>query len=325
MHVTFRAIEEFQPAAKWAALFQRLWPAYEAWFLKEGDGARPGYLTCVAALREHMPELLPTYERLVDLAGGGDRAARFLSLYCPTPFLTGCSQAVWTRDHPLLIRNYDYSPKLWEGVLLHTAWNGTRVMAMSDCLWGVLDGLNEHGLCVSLSFGGSKAVGVGFGMPLVLRYVLEFCQQVAQAVAVLQRVPTHMTYNVTLLDRSGASATVFTGPDRAAEVVQRAYATNHQHEIEWPQYVGATGSLERERLLANQFGIPGAPLANAVEHLLQPPFFFAPGHNGWCTLYTAIYEPLPSTATLRWRQQSTQHSFTTFGEQDLQLSLTTPG
>src|SRR6185436_2580738 len=96
----------------------------------------------------------------------------------PTPYLTGCSQAVWTRrgEPPTLVRNYDYHPELCEGTLLLSAWHGTRVIAMSDCLWGVVDGINEHGLAVSLSFGGRQVVGDGFGIPLVLRYALEFCK-----------------------------------------------------------------------------------------------------------------------------------------------------
>ncbi len=90
-------------------------------------------------------------------------------------------QLVWHSGEPVLIRNYDYAPWLCEGALLLTAWNGRRVMAMSDCAWGVLDGMNEDGLAVSLSFGGRRALGVGFGVPLLLRYVLEFCTTVAEA------------------------------------------------------------------------------------------------------------------------------------------------
>lgn len=78
-----------------------------------------------------MPELLPTYQRLVELADGGDLESRFLSLYQPTPDLTGCSQAVWTRDQPRLIRNYDYDPSMWEAALLHTSRNGREVITMS--------------------------------------------------------------------------------------------------------------------------------------------------------------------------------------------------
>ena len=76
-----------------------------------------------------------------------------------------------------------------DGLILHTAWAGGRVIASIDCLWGCLDGMNEAGLAVSLSFGGRRAVGDGFGIPIVLRYVLEFCRTAADAADVLRRVP----------------------------------------------------------------------------------------------------------------------------------------
>jgi hypothetical protein len=80
MERIFEAIAEDYPGPKWQALFQRHWPAYQRWFLGEGNKARPFYLTTVRMLRQHMPELFPTNERLVALAGGSDIAARFLSL-----------------------------------------------------------------------------------------------------------------------------------------------------------------------------------------------------------------------------------------------------
>ena len=176
-----------------------------------------------------MPELLPLYERLVDLAGGGDHAARFLAMYCPPPYLSGCSQAVWTNGEPVLVRNYDYHPDRIEGALLRTAWHGRPVIAMSDCLWGVLDGINGAGLALSLSFGGRKVVGLGFGVPLVLRYILEFCTRTAEAIDVLKRVPIHMSYNVTIVDALGAFETAFLAPDRPIEVTTRP--RGHQSSV----------------------------------------------------------------------------------------------
>ena len=38
---------------------------------------------------------------------------------------------------------------------------------MSDCLWGLLDGMNDDGLGVSLTFGGRRVLGDGFGIPIV--------------------------------------------------------------------------------------------------------------------------------------------------------------
>src|SRR3990170_7035993 len=105
---TFRAVEELDLGAKWRAVFEEKWPHYRAWFLCEGEAARPSYATSVRMLRAHMPELMPAYERVVELAGGGDLAARMLSLYRPPPYLAACSQAAWTgAGEPMLVRNYD--------------------------------------------------------------------------------------------------------------------------------------------------------------------------------------------------------------------------
>jgi len=130
-----------------------------------------------------MPEFVASWERLVELAGGDDLAARCLSLWCPPAFITGCSQAAWTREgsDPVLVRNYDYPASRLEGIVYLTAWGGRRVIGMSDCLWGLLDGMNEEGLTISLAFGGRPVVGDGFGIPLVMRYVLQTCSTVDEA------------------------------------------------------------------------------------------------------------------------------------------------
>ncbi|MGZ6936641.1 MAG: hypothetical protein ACXVGJ_04860 [Oryzihumus sp.] len=49
-------------------------------------------------------------------------------------FLPGCSQAVVTGESPALVRNYDYSPHLFEQVVLSSAFTGRKVIGTSDCL-----------------------------------------------------------------------------------------------------------------------------------------------------------------------------------------------
>ena len=235
-NLTFTAIDESLAGREVGRLFRRLWPAYERWWLSEGELARPSYLDCRNAIRDHMPEMLALYDELTELAGGGDQAARFLSGYCPPPYLAGCSQAVWGGEEPLLVRNYDYSPRAFDAVVLRTEWLGRRMLGVSDSLIGLLDGINDDGLAVSLTFGGRRVVGKGFGIPIVLRYILQTCATVAEATKVLQRIPCHMAYNVTLLDRSNQHKTVFVSPDRPATVTDSAVATNHQHEVEWSDH-----------------------------------------------------------------------------------------
>lgn len=322
IEIRFQTLVEDQPGAQWKALFDRSWPGYRAWFLRGGAAGRPSYLESRRALRKHMPELVPTWERVVELAGGGDVEARFLSLWCPPAYIAGCSQAVWIdpagHDEPVLLRNYDFAPALLEGNWLATRWSGRRVAAMGDCLWGALDGLNESGLAASLSFGGRTLTGTGFGIPLVLRYVLEVAHNTAEAVAILQRVPVHMSYSVTLLDRAADWATVFVSPDRPVELTRRKAVTNFQREVEWPEHARATHSLERLAALRQQVE-GGGSAQQAIDALLREPLYQSSWLRGYGTLYSAAYRPRSGGIELLWPGQRWPQSLDAFaaGQRDI--------
>jgi predicted choloylglycine hydrolase len=300
MELVFAAVQEQAPGDRWQSLFRPRWPAYKTWYLAEGIAARPTYLQCRTALRRHMPELTPLYERLCALAGGSDLSARFLSLYRPPSYISGCSQAVWRGGEPVLVRNYDFDPRLCDALIMDTAWSNGRVIASVDCLWGCLDGMNQAGLAVSLSFGGRRTVGDGFGIPIVLRYVLEFCRTAAQAAEVLRRVPTHMDYNVTALDRTGAFFTAQLSPDRPALISQAPVATNHQGEVEWQGHADATASLERERFLSDLLAQPATTAPKLADAFLRQPLHSSAYERGFGTLYTAIYRPARGEVEYRW-------------------------
>jgi predicted choloylglycine hydrolase len=316
LRLHFRWIDEAAPGERWARLFERTWPAYSEWFLSEGDAARPDLATSRRMLAAHMPELVPVFERLVELAGGSDQAARMLSLYRPTPYLAGCSQAV-RESGPMLVRNYDYHPGACEGSILRTAWTGTRVLAVSDSLWGVLDGMNEHGLVVALSFGGRRVVGDGFGIPLVLRYVLEVCRSIHEAAKVLTRIPSHMAYNVSLLDAQGEHRVVYMAPDRATIVVEDAVATNHQHRVEWADYDELTHSAERERYLKEHVSRADLSDEAFVSMFLRSPLYSTEWERAFGTLYTAVYRPRERTARFLWPHGRVDQSLDDFEETEL--------
>lgn len=63
-------------------------------------------------MRAHLPELVPTWERLVELCGHDETAARMLTLWNVPAFQAGCSQAVLPGTEPVLVRNYDCNSKL---------------------------------------------------------------------------------------------------------------------------------------------------------------------------------------------------------------------
>ncbi len=313
--ITFRALAEATPGPIWTAVFEQRWPAYRDWFLREGDAARPSYADSVRLFRDHMPELIPTYERLVDLAGGGDVVARMLSMVEPPPYLAACSQGVWARPGELaLVRDYDYRPDRLEGIVWWTAWTGRRVIGSSDCLWGLLDGMNEDGLAVSLTFGGRRVLGTGFGIPLIVRYLLETCATVAEASAALGRLPLHLAHNLTMLDATGAFATAYLAPDRRPVIRPVAAATNHQDVVDWPEYTAATRSHEREGLIDALLADPAMTRDAFVGAFLIPPLLDSAGLGHFGTLYTSVFYPLEARVEYRWPGEIWHQSFDTFVE-----------
>ena len=297
----FRVVDEPCPGENWREAFNAMWPAYRAFWLKEGEWARPDLSTCREMLARWMPELVPTFERLVDLADEDPLATRFLTMYRPPGFVVGCSQAAFAGDGgPVLVRNYDYPASRVEGIVYRTSWTGRRVIGMSDCLWGLLDGVNDAGLAASLTFGGRPAVGDGFGIPLVIRYVLEVCEDVQDACRVLTKIPVHAVQNVTLLDRGGDFATVRLGPDREPEVLTVPVATNHQHRGDWPEYERAVGTFERERRLLELLRTSGMTGDRLVAAFLEEPLYRDASASGFGTLYTAVYFPASGRAEYRW-------------------------
>lgn len=311
LSLTMHAYREERPGPRWQALARATWPAYRRWFDAEGRAARPSYAACRAALATHLPELLPTWERLTELAieatgAGRDEAGRLLSLWSPTPFVTGCSQTVVPGDDPVLVRSYDYDPALFEGVVASTNYSGSRrVIGTSDCLWGLVDGMNDAGLAVSLTFGGRPGrgpgrTGAGFGIPIVLRYLLETCATVPAAIAVLERVPVAQCYNVSLVDTRGGHATVFVAPGEAAVVSTQQVATNQRLEVvEHPRLAAALRSPQRHdhltRLLAS-----GRTREQLAAAFVRPPLRSTDYARGFGSLYAAAYRPATGTVEYRW-------------------------
>lgn len=314
MELLWRAIGEAEPGPKWAAVFAEYWPAYRSWWLQEGETARPTYREGLRALETHMPEIVPLYTNLCEWAGDGDLASRFLSFYCPPPYLSGCSQAVWPGDEPVLVRNYDYNPATFDRLVLHTQWQGRRVIGTSDGLWGLVDGMNDAGLAVSLTFGGRRIVGDGFGVPLILRYLLQTCDTTLEAAEVLARLPTHMSYNITMVDAARVCRTAMMAPDRPAIISRAAVATNHQETVEWSSHARFTATVERERFLLQRMTQHKDPEEKFIEAFLKPPLYSTAFAQGFGTLYTAVYRPRLGEMELRWPRGSWQFNITSFEE-----------
>jgi len=309
---TFTAAAEPLPGAAWQASFAAAWPGYRDWYLSRGP--RASEAEGRAQLQRHMPALLPIYERLAGLAGDDPLARQMLTLWDPPPVIVGCSQGVWLGSGgPALVRNYDFDPALCDGSIEMSAWFGRRCIVMADAAWGCLDGMNEDGLVASLTFGGRPAQGVGFPVLLVLRYALESCSTIDEAVAVLSRVPLTMAQNVTLLDRAGRHVTLFLGADRAPALSDARAVTNHQERPVWPAADAAGCTVERQAAVARL--LEEAPGLDALAAgFLRSPLYNLDFEHRFVTLYSAVYRPAEGCVDFFWPGKTWRQGFGRFEE-----------
>jgi predicted choloylglycine hydrolase len=273
------------------------WPRAEAALT---DQARTPAGAALARRRfeQHMPELVPALGRLaaqLDRPGG----ETFLTLAALRPFFAGCTQIGGAGT---LLRNYDFDPDEVQGVIAYSRFL-RPVIGMLDGGWGLLDGMNDAGLAVSLTFGGRFVQAPGLDIIIVLRYLLETCDTVGEALAKLATMPVSIPQNVTLVDARHA-VTVYTGPDIAMTTAPDACATNHQH-LPVPD--------EQEQFTRTQERLSAVRAAGAdVAAMLKPPIYQVKYAQGLGTVYTARYQPGDGRVTYYWPDQSWEQSFEEF-------------
>jgi len=292
----FRAIEIGDGSdGRWATHTQALWPLADGWLTEEGrtpegaDRARKLFET-------HMPELVPVLDRL---AGQLDRAEGeiFLTLATVRPFFSGCTQI---GGNGTLLRNYDFPPDECEGTIVSSHFL-RPVIGMQEAAWGLLDGMNDAGLAVSLTFGGRFVHGPGFAILIVLRYLLETCDTVDEAVGKLRSIPIAIPQNVTLVDAEKA-VTVFVGPDIPLTEAPDACAANHQHMPVPDEQEQSSRTQERLKAIRTT--------GSDVATMLKPPLYESGEAYG--TLYTAHYQPSEGRVTYYWPGESWEQSFADF-------------
>lgn len=295
MDKTFVTAREDRPGEAWLSRFIAGRAEAERWYFGQAASPTPTAKDCRAALLQYMPELVPYYEQACALVGDDEVAHRMLSHYRPAPERYGCSQAVWLgKEGPALVRNFDYPPDIVSDRFEMTAWSGLRVISKAQRPWGgCVDGMNAEGLVASVTLGGSRTQGVGFSIILMIRYILETCHQVNQAVEALCRIPVALSQNVTVLDRSGRYATLFLGPRQRPIISRLKACTNHQRTAR-----PSSSSMARQLMAQRALEDPSMSLSRLTDLFLEPPLYSRRGSHP--TLYTAVYRPVEGRVDYIW-------------------------
>lgn len=154
----------------------------------------------------------------------------------------------------------------------------------------------------------------------MIRYVLETCGSTDEAMRTLRRLPVHMSYNITAVDRAGRRATAYLAPDRPAHITGQAVATNHQGQVEWAPYAAAIRTVERQRHLQALLDA-GCRAPGLVAAYLGPPLYATRFGDGFGTLYTAEYRPAEGIASYHWPGHAWPHSLKRLGPRSVEVRL----
>jgi predicted choloylglycine hydrolase len=169
-------------------------------------------LKCIAACQEVYPEAV---EELQGLADGleltlSDFGGWIFCIYC-YEYKRGCTCfAIKDADNMIFARNSDFFTEIRDVCesALYLPDKGYSFIGNSTAMVQMEDGYNEHGLAIGLTFIPPKIIKPGLNAGILLRYILEKCRTVKEALKALHNLPISSAQTLTMIDKSGEMAVV---------------------------------------------------------------------------------------------------------------------
>ncbi|HOO32935.1 MAG TPA: C45 family autoproteolytic acyltransferase/hydrolase [Thermotogota bacterium] len=125
---------------------------------------------------------------------------------------------VTENGHTLIGRNYEYSPDMTDCLFMDIDEEGcARSLGFTSIIFGKIDGMNEHGLAMTMT-GGIPPVEDfytdGFLFWVVIRKVLDTCKDVYEALEVIRSMEAGYSPTYLVADRTGSVMLVEQTPER---------------------------------------------------------------------------------------------------------------
>jgi predicted choloylglycine hydrolase len=197
-------------------------------------------------------------EEIQGLADGLGARPDKLQIYNPPIYQSGnCSQfavlsSVTNDGHVYVGRSYEYHHNENDFRLCTVRIKGKiKHMGFTELLLGRDDGMNDHGLCVTFSGGGTfkrEATKRGFNFFLVVRSILDNCRTVNEAVEHLRKIPIAGYWNFLMTDKNDNAALMqFFDGEYAVRQIDRGsteqflFSTNHYvlpAVVKYQEYAG---------------------------------------------------------------------------------------
>lgn len=291
---------------------------------------------------EHCPDLIEETQGIADSLGLTFEKALFCAAIGSADGagigrpVAGCTHAVVmpsiTADHHLYIaRNYDMGLPDADLRLCTTRIEGQAGhLGFSDMCLGRLEGLNEHGLCMTLSAVWNRvpedwAEPHGLHYAIAVRSALDRCKTVEEALELWQRMPIGSNGKLLVADRRGAAALVeIAGRKRAIQRIgpgtdeQHLVATNHYTLLDLSdRSPHSTGRYDRLStwLRENAGQIDRSGLQSFLDRgWATGVSSYSPEHRAG-TLWSMVFDVTAGTAQIRFGPppQDRWHSFSLDG------------
>ncbi len=187
------------------------------WFTKkDNDPIKLGFNN-FKDMKDKYEEVCPgIIEEFTGFTDGMGIKLREFSLFSPPIYVqSNCSQIAITSsitkdNHVYVGRSYEFHHDQDDLRIVTARIKGkTKTMGFSCFALGRLDGMNDHGFCITFTGGGtmkSKPKGSGFQFFLIVRSLLDNCKTVEDAVKYLEEVPIHGYWNFLMTDKSDNAA-----------------------------------------------------------------------------------------------------------------------
>lgn len=170
------------------------------------------YQECLPIYQRFYPEIL---DEIAGVADGQrmnkeDLGAFLLAMYC-FEFTNKCT-CFACRDNGLILfgRNSDFLAEIGNLVMncIYDLEGGISFNGNTTAFIEMEDGINEYGLAIGLTSVYPKIVRPGFNSGMLLRYCLEKCKSVDEAIHAIKAIPIASQQTYTMIDRSGKMAVV---------------------------------------------------------------------------------------------------------------------
>lgn len=195
---------------------------------------------CIPVYRAYYPEILAELEGLAEGQHCDVRllqAVLFSTYVMPPSCCCSCFAAAQGKT-VLFGRNSDFLTVLEKAntnVLYRLSDGAYSFHGNTTSFLQIEDGVNQYGLAAGLTSVYPTVRKVGFQAGLLVRYILEKCRTVSEALRCLERLPVGSAQTITLADAAGSLAVVESDAERQAilrpEQQDRAFvcATNVFH------------------------------------------------------------------------------------------------